>query len=192
MARAAENAERVEVRSRSDLRAWLSSHHDQEESVWLVTWKRHTPHYLAYGEMIEELLCWGWVDSQTRGVDGNRTSVLIAPRNPKSAWSAINRAKVADARATGAMMPAGEAMVAAAQANGMWNFLDDVERLERPADLDVALGESVDAWENWPRSVKRGTLEWIKTAKTEKTRNNRIAEAAAAAREGRRPRPFSR
>ncbi len=191
MARAAESAGSVEVRCRSDLRAWLSSHHSQAGSVWLVTWKRRTPYYLSYGEMIEELLCWGWIDSQTRGVDESRTSVLIAPRNPKSAWSAINKAKVEAARASGAMTPAGEALVAAAKANGMWEFLDDVERLERPADLDAALGRSVEAWEHWPRSVKRATLEWIKTAKTAKTREKRIGEASAAAREGRRPKPFS-
>ena len=183
----------VEVRSRADLRAWLSESHDKSTSVWLVTWKKHTDHYVPFGELVEELLCWGWVDSRTRGVDADRSSVLIAPRNPKSAWSAVNKAKVEAARAAGAMTPAGEALIAAAQAGGMWNFLDDVERLERPGDLEAALGMAgLDAWDAWPRSVRRGALEWIKTAKTEPTREKRIAEVAAAAREGRRPAPFSR
>ncbi len=190
--RAAELADRLEVRSRADLRAWLATHHGQTEPVWLVSWKKHTDHYLSYGEIIEELLCWGWVDSQSRGVDGDRTSVLISPRNPRSAWSAVNKVKVEAARASGAMTPAGEAAVAAGRANGMWHFLDDVERLERPADLEAALGDHVAAWEAWPRSVRRATLEWIKTAKTAPTRSRRIAEAAAAAREGRRPAPFAR
>lgn len=182
----------VEVRSRGDLRRWLEANHDSHGSVWLVTWKKHTDYYVSMGELIEELLCWGWVDSRTRGVDADRSSVLVAPRNPKSAWSAINKAKVEAARASGAMTPAGEALIAEAKANGMWEFLDDVERLERPDDLTAALGDAVTAWEEWPRSVKRGTLEWIKTAKTAPTREKRIAEAAAAAREGRRPAPFSR
>ncbi|MDJ0826544.1 MAG: YdeI/OmpD-associated family protein [Rhodobacter sp.] len=192
MAQQAEQAERVEVRTRADLRAWLAAHHGQAASVWLVIWKKHSPHYVAFGDLVEELLCWGWVDSRTRGVDADRSSVLVAPRNPRSAWSAVNKAKVAAARASGAMTPAGEALVAAAQASGMWSFLDDVERLERPDDLTRALGPAVPAWEAWPRSVKRGTLEWIKTAKTPPTRTKRIAEAAAAAREGRRPAPFAR
>ncbi|MDJ0630893.1 MAG: YdeI/OmpD-associated family protein [Rhodobacter sp.] len=192
MPRAAENAERVEVRSRAELRAWLAEHHGQSASVWLVIWKKHTGHYVEFGELVEELLCWGWVDSQTRGVDTDRSSVLIARRNPRSAWSAVNKAKVAAARASGAMTSAGEALVAAAQASGMWSFLDEVERLERPEDLTDALGDALAAWEAWPRSVKRGTLEWIKTARTAPTRARRIAEAAAAAREGRRPAPFAR
>ena len=47
-------------------------------------------------------------------------------------------------------------------------------------------------WEAWPRSVKRGTLEWIKTAKTAPTRTGRIAEVAQSAAAGMRPKPFRR
>lgn len=182
----------IEIRSRASLRDWLGAHHAKSGSVWLVTWKKHTDHYVTFGDLIEELLCWGWVDSRTRGVDSDRSSVLIARRNPKSAWSAVNKAKVDTARASGAMTAAGEAAIAAAEANGMWSFLDDVERLERPLDLDAALGSRVTAWDAWPRNVKRGTLEWIKTAKTAPTRSKRIAEVLAAIDEARRPSPFNR
>ena len=156
----------VEVKSRAELRAWLAANHVRTEGVWLVVYKKHTPHYLPWGEAVSELLCWGWVDSVTRRVDAERSSYRIAPRNPKSAWSAVNKAKVEDARAAGLMTPAGEALIAAAQENGMWNFLDDVERLEAPQDLLEALGDLTTVWDAYPRSVKRGTLEWIKTAKT--------------------------
>ena len=189
---AGEQLDRVEVRDRATLRDWLARNHAAGRSVWLVTFKKHTPHYISYGEMIEELLCWGWIDSQTRGVDDDRTSVLIAPRNPKSAWSAVNKDKVENARRSGAMTNAGEAMIQLAKTSGMWSFLDDVERLERPADLDTALGARVSDWDAWPRSVKRGTLEWIKTAKTDPTRAKRIADVVAAIDAGLRPTPFRR
>ena len=192
MARAGAHFDRIEIRSRDELRTWLSAHHTQPQSVWLVTWKKHTDHYVEFGDLIEELLCWGWVDSQTRGVDADRSSVLIAPRNPKSAWSAVNKAKVDAGRASGAMTAAGEALISAAMDNGMWSFLDDVERLERPPDLDQAIAGQLAAWDAWPRSVKRGTLEWIKTAKTAPTREKRVADVAAALTEGRRPKPFMR
>ncbi|MEM9343424.1 MAG: YdeI/OmpD-associated family protein [Pseudomonadota bacterium] len=178
--------------SRADLRAWLTANHATSPSVWLVTWKKHTDRYVPFDDLIEELLCWGWVDSRTRGVDADRSSVLIAPRNPKSAWSAVNKAKVEAARASGAMTDAGEALIAAAKANGMWAFLDDVERLERPDDLTDALGALVEGWEGWPRSVKRGTLEWIKTAKQPATRAKRIADVVDSLKSGQRPSPFRR
>lgn len=182
----------VEISSRAELRAWLASHHATAGTAWLVTFKKHTDRYVPFEEFVQELLCWGWVDSVTRGVDGDRSSVRISPRNPKSAWSAVNKRLVEEARASGAMTPAGEALIAQAQANGMWTFLDDVERLEVPQDLSAALGGLRDGWDAYPRSVKRGTLEWIKTAKTAPTRDKRIADVADSLRQGLRPSPFRR
>lgn len=189
---AGKHLERITIRSLKALHDWLSKHHDSGKSVWLITGKKHTGHFLDYNDIIDELLCWGWVDSRTLKVDDDWRGLLIAPRNPGSAWSAINKDKVARLRAEGRMTPAGEALVAAAQANGMWDFLDDVERLEVPGDLATALAGLEPVWDGLPRSVKRGTLEWIKTAKRADTREKRIDEVALAAREGRRPTPFSR
>lgn len=182
----------IEVRSVADLRDWLAANHATAGTVWLVSWKKHTPHYVSTGALIDELLCWGWVDSVTGSVDADRAKIRISPRNPKSAWSAVNKDKVARLRAEGRMQPAGEALIAAAQANGMWRFLDDVERLEVPGDLATALGDLRPVWDGWPRSVKRGTLEWIKTAKTPPTRAKRIADVRDSAAQGLRPSPFRR
>lgn len=182
----------VEVKSRAELRAWLAENHTRTEGVWLVVYKKHTDHYLPWGDAVSELLCWGWVDSVTRKADADRSSYRIAPRNPKSAWSAVNKAKVEEVRAAGLMTPAGEALIAAAQVNGMWDFLDDVERLERPDDLTAAMGDLVPVWDDYPKSVKRGTLEWIKTAKTEGTRRKRIADVVSSAQSALRPSPFRR
>lgn len=182
----------IEVKSRADLRTWLADNHTRTEGVWLVVYKKHTEHYLPWGEAVSELLCWGWIDSVTRKVDADRTSYRIAPRSPKSAWSAVNKAKVEEAHGAGLMTPAGEALIAAAKENGMWHFLDDVERLEAPQDLLSALGDLTPVWDHYPKSVKRGTLEWIKTAKTAPTRTKRIADVVTSAKAGLRPSPFRR
>ena len=182
----------VEVRDLAELRAWLAVHHATAGTQWLVFYKKHTPHFLPVGEIVDELLCWGWVDSVTGKVDADRSKIRISPRNPKSAWSQVNKDKVARLRAEGRMQPAGEAMVAVAQANGMWDFLNDVDALIAPDDLVTALGADLPGWLAYPRSVQRGALEWIKTAKAADTRAARIAECAGAVREGRRPAPFSR
>ncbi len=182
----------VEVKSLAELRGWLKQNHATSDGVWLVIWKKHTDHYIPFGDVVTELLCWGWVDAVTRKVDADRSSYRIARRNPKSAWSAVNKAKAEEARAAGRMTPAGEAAIAVAKENGMWTFLDDVEALIVPKDLRDALGAAVPTWEAFPRSVKRGTLEWIKTAKTDKTRAARIAEVATSAASGMRPKPFRR
>ena len=183
----------ITVRNRAELRDWLAANHATSGTVWLATYKRHHPDYLAWEPLVEELLCWGWIDSLPRAVDDDRTGHLAAPRSPASAWSAVNKAHAERAIASGAMTPAGAAKIAAAKANGMWDFLNDVEALIDPPDLTAALqGRAAEVWAAHPRSVKRGTLEWIKMAKTPATRAARIAEVAGSAAQGLRPKIFRR
>ncbi|QYZ68236.1 YdeI/OmpD-associated family protein [Neotabrizicola shimadae] len=192
MANALDTAPIVTVRSRSELRAWLADHHGEKGPAWLACHRPHHPDFLGAEPATEELLCWGWINSIPRALDADRSMILISPRKPGSAWSAVNKRLVDQARASGAMTPAGEAKIAAAQADGSWSFLDDVERLEVPPDLAAALGPLHPVWDSWPRSVKRAALEWIKTAKTDKTRTARIADVTASAAQGQRPSPFRR
>lgn len=191
---AADGAPILTIRARAELREWLAANHATSKAVWLATYKKHHPDYLAYEPQVEELLCWGWIDSVTRALDADRSMILIAPRNPRSAWSALNKAHVDRAIASGAMMPAGLAKVEAAKAGGQWDFLNDVDALVAPEDLLSALEAAGQRafWDAIPRSVKRGTLEWIKTAKTPPTRAARIADVVDSARAGLRPSPFRR
>ena len=187
------------MQNRAALRAWLQANHATSGTVWLAAFKRAHPDYLATRQMTEELLCWGWIDSLPRSIDESRTGHLIAPRKPLSAWSAVNKALVARARESGAMTPAGEAKIALAlangngNANGMWDFLNDVEALDVPPDLAAALqGTAAEVWDAYPRSVKRGTSEWLKMAKGAQTRAARIAEISASAALNLRPKVFRR
>ena len=91
------------------------------------------------------------------------------------------------------MAPAGRAAVEAAQADGAWTFLDDVERLEVPDDPAEALAAYPDAaahFTAFPQSVRRGILEWIKRARRPDTRARRITETARLAAQNRRANQF--
>jgi uncharacterized protein YdeI (YjbR/CyaY-like superfamily) len=194
MARAAEDAPLVAIASRADLRDWLAANHATRGTVWLYIWKKPSPDHVPYEAVVEELICWGWIDSLPRSLDATRSLLMVAPRNPKSAWSAINKGHVQRARAAGVMTPAGEAKIAQAVANGQWDFLNDVEALVVPDDLAAALAASggTARWDAYPRSIRRGVLELVKTAKTPPTRGARIAEIAASAAAGLRPKAFRR
>lgn len=188
--------ERIEVRSRTALRAWLTEHQARTESVWLVTFKKGRGPHVPYGDLVEELLCVGWVDSRPRKLDDDRTMLLASPRKPKSAWSKLNKDRVAALTRAGAMQPRGLAVVAEAKASGRWAALDAVEALEVPPDLRIALAAIPNAasnFEAFPRSAKRGILEWIVQAKKAETRAQRVEETARLAGDNQRanqwPRP---
>jgi uncharacterized protein YdeI (YjbR/CyaY-like superfamily) len=129
------------------------------------------------------------VDSKPNKLDAERSLLWFAPRKRGTGWSRPNKERVERMVAAGKMAPAGMALVEAAQADGSWSKLDDVENLEVPADLAAALAsypQAAQHWEAFPRSAKRGILEWILNAKTEPTRARRIDETARLAAENKR------
>ena len=177
-------------KTRAEWRAWLEQNHGRAEGVWLVTYKKGTGKpRLEYGEAVEEALCFGWVDSKPAKVDAKRSALWFAPRKPGSRWSGPNKERVARLTAAGLMAPAGLAKVEAAKRDGAWSALDAVEALEVPPDLARALAERPPAAENFsafPRSVKRGILEWIVAARRAETRARRVEETARLAAENKR------
>lgn len=177
----------IHPETRAEWRAWLSVHHQREEGVWLITYKKATGKpRVEYDEAVEEALCFGWIDSKPGKLDEERSMLWFAPRKPGTGWSRLNKERVAKLIATGLMMPAGLAKIEAAKRDGSWNALDSVEALEIPPDLAAALAAYPNAaahFEAFPRSVKRGILEWISTARKPETRAGRIEETARLAEE---------
>ena len=64
-----------------------SQTHGNTENVWLVRFKKSVPaEYLHRLDVLDELLCWGWVDCLARKLDDERTMQLISPRRQQK-WS---------------------------------------------------------------------------------------------------------
>ncbi len=178
-----ETAERFQPGSLAEWRVWLAEHHARGEGVWLVTWRAGSggPR-ITYEESVEQALCFGWVDSTGNKLDDQRTMLWFAPRKARSGWARTNKVRIERLTAEGLMAPAGLAVIEAAKADGSWTLLDDVENLVVPDDLAAALGPIARAhWDAFPRSARRGILEWIVQAKRPETRARRIAEAAEKA-----------
>lgn len=176
--------QRVEIASRAELRHWFEANAGQADSVWLVTWKKGDPRYVPYTEIVDEALCFGWVDSLPRKLDAVRTMLLLSPRRAGSAWSKINRQKAERLIRDGLMRPRGLERIEAAKQNGDWDRLQTVDELVAPDDLMASLRPSPPAQQNWeafPKSARRGILEWILQARRPETRAKRIAETARLA-----------
>jgi uncharacterized protein YdeI (YjbR/CyaY-like superfamily) len=176
--------------TRAEWRAWLAANHAGTAGVWLITYKKATGKpRIEYDEAVEEALCFGWVDSKPNKLDEERTMLWFAPRKPNTGWSRPNKERIERMIAAGMMHPAGQAKIDAAKADGSWERLDAVENLEIPADLAEALARYPAAaahFAAFPRSAKRGILEWIVNAKTPATRAKRIEETARLAEQNER------
>ena len=182
----------VEVYDRAAWRDWLEANHATSPGVWMVTSRarRGAKAGLEYEAAVEEALCFGWVDSTAGVVDELRGKIYFAPRKAKSMWAATNKARVERLIRDGLMRPAGLAVIEQAKANGYWEILDSVDRLEVPEDLEAALAAAPPAPANfaaWPPSVRKQQLAQIALAVRPETRAARVARIADHAQRNERP-----
>ncbi len=182
-----ESFEKVAVTSAVALRHWLEANHGQGASVWLVTFKKHVPKkYVSRDEVLDELLCFGWIDGIRRKLDDDRTMQLLSPRRTQR-WAKSYRDRAARLTAEGRMHPAGMRSIEQAKRSGLWRSMEDVDALVVPDDLARALASRASAGEFFDRlapSKKRNVLRWIKLAKTPATRTRRIEKTATLAARG--------
>lgn len=175
----------VTLESREQWRAWLVENHASSPGVWLTRYKKGSGRgHFTYDDVVEEALCFGWIDSRPRSLDEDRSQILVTPRKPTSRWSRLNKQRVERLSRAGLMTPAGLAAVEEAKRNGTWTALDDVEELAEPPDLCDALDARPAArrhWDAFPRSSRRAILEWISAAKRHQTRATRIQQTVTLA-----------
>ncbi|WP_204137538.1 YdeI family protein [Halomicronema sp. CCY15110] len=179
-----ENFEPVEVTSAQQLRQWLEENHTQPASIWLVTYKKHVGEkYVSVQDILDAVLCFGWVDGIRRQLDGDRTMQMISPRRVQH-WAKSYKDRAEKLIKAGKMHPAGLEAIAQSKRHGLWNFMDDVDALIMPEDFMAALDSHPPAreiFENSAPSYRRNVLRWIKLAKTPATRTKRIEKAVVFA-----------
>ncbi|MGZ5255056.1 MAG: YdeI/OmpD-associated family protein [Flavitalea sp.] len=173
------------AKDRKAWRSWLEKNCATEKSVWLIIYRKDAQtKSVNYPDAVEEALCFGWIDSKPNKRDDESFYQFFAKRNPTSNWSKINKERVKKLVAEGFMTPAGMNLIEQAKANGAWSALDAVESLVLPPELQKSLSNNKEAaqfFDAFPRSVKKGILEWIQNAKTPETKNKRIEETVRLA-----------
>jgi len=96
------------------LRAWLASHHRTHAELFVRCYKLHAARKgVTYPQMLDEALCFGWIDGVRRGIDDESHSVRLTPRKPRSIWSRVNVAHVERLTLAGRMAEAGLTAIAA-------------------------------------------------------------------------------
>lgn len=176
---------RLVIASSAELRAWLEANCTQSNSIWLVTYRKTSPdRHVPYDDVVEEALCFGWVDSLSRKVDVRRNMLLLSPRRRGSSWSRVDKERAERLITRGLMQEAGFAKIKEAMKDGSWDRLDRALELAIPTDFAQALGAKTPAavnFEAFPATVRRAILTWINAAKRVETRAKRIAETAELA-----------
>ena len=164
-------------------RQWLQENHQSKQSIWLIYYKKKTNiPSITWSEVVDEALCFGWIDSTAKPIDDEKYMQFITRRKPRSVWSKINKDKVKRLIDEDLMMPAGYASIDIAKKNGSWSILDEVEALIIPPDLEKAFAAhpgSKEAFLSLSKSAQKAWLYRLVLAKQAATREKRIREVLA-------------
>ncbi len=173
----------------AELRAWLEANHATAPELWVGVRRRaDDPDAPDWGDIVDELLCFGWIDSVLMPCEGGR-AIRTTPRRKGSIWSARNVARIEALRAEGRMQPAGEAAFAlrTPERTATYSF-EGTWALDAAAE--AALQTVPGAWEfhqRQPPGYRRTAAYWVMSAKKPETRERRLAILAAESAAGRRP-----
>jgi uncharacterized protein YdeI (YjbR/CyaY-like superfamily) len=142
--------------SASAFETWLDEHPDEPRGVWLKIAKQGSGiESLTSDEAVDVGLCFGWISGQRTSLDETYYLQKYVPRRPRSRWSQVNVAKVAQLTAAGRMRPRGIAEVEAAKADGRWDAAyASQSNATVPDDLAAALQADPRAAERFSASTK--------------------------------------
>jgi uncharacterized protein YdeI (YjbR/CyaY-like superfamily) len=167
----------------AELESWLEENHESE-GVWLKIAKKGAPEpSVTYAEALEVALCFGWIDSQKRGLDETHFLQRFTPRRPRGRWSKINREKAEALIEADRMRAAGLAQVEAAKADGRWEAAYEGQRKAKvPVDLQRELDANPRARESFERldgANRYAILYRLDEAKRPETRERRLRKFVA-------------
>lgn len=182
----------VEFSTAPSWRAWLESNHATTDGVWLRMYKKTSGvQSVTYAQALDDALCFGWIDGQSKSYDDISFLQKFTPRRARSMWSKRNIEYVARLQADGLMMPAGIAEVERAKADGRWRAAyDKPTDMVMPEDFLTAVSQNKKALATF-ETLSKASLFTIgfklQTAKKPETRANRITAILKLLGEGKKP-----
>jgi uncharacterized protein YdeI (YjbR/CyaY-like superfamily) len=181
----------------AELRAWLERHHADRDELWVGLHKKASGRpSVTWPEVVDEALCFGWIDGVRRSLGPDSYVNRLTPRRPRSNWSAINIKRVGELIEEGRMTPAGMAAFEARtdDRSAVYSY-----EQRRGATLEPEQEERFravpEAWE-WfqarPPSYRRAAIHWVVSAKRPETRERRLETLIEDSAAGRTVKPLTR
>ena len=160
------------------LRAWFEANHETAADLWVGYHRKRTGRpSVSWQDVVDQELCFGWIDSVRYSLGDDRSAQRITPRRNGSIWSAINIKRFGELEAMGLVHPAGRA--AFLKRDEERSRIYSYENRSRGFDAatESALRERKAAWkffESQPPSYRNTAAFWVMSAKQDATRKRRL------------------
>ena len=184
-----------------ELREWFEQNHATKTELLVGFYKRGSGGpSITWHELVDEELCFGWIDGVRKGIDEIRYSNRITPRTPRSTWSAVNIARARELISLGRMHPAGlEAYQRRSdERSALYSYEQrKAARLDPSAERTFRANKKAWAFfEAQAPGYRKAAIWWVISAKREETRERRLETLIRDSQSGRitgslgpRPRP---
>ena len=185
-----EDIQSIAVATPEDFRKWLRKNHAKEKRVALVLHKKHTGKPApTHRELMDEAICYGWIDTTIKRLDDDRYIRNFARRNKNSTWSDNTLSYAKQLIKEGRMKAGGLKFYKMGKVKPTHD--DGIPKNPRmPKALKEALAENEKAEKNFNAfapSRKKMLYRWLLSGKLPQTRAKRIKEIVALARDNIKP-----
>jgi len=163
----------------AELRAWFEANHETAAELWVgYHRKRSGLTSITWRDLVDQELCFGWIDSVRYSLDDDRSAQRVTPRRKGSIWSAINIRRFGELEAMGVVHPAGRA--AFERRDEARSRIYAYENRSRGFDeaTEAEFRKHRKAWaffESQAPSYRKTAAFWVMSAKQEATRARRLS-----------------
>lgn len=174
----------ITIYNRKDFRKWLKKYHKKENRVAVIVHKKHTGKPSpTHRELIEEAICFGWIDTTLRRLDENTYLRNFTKRSNHSRWSDNTLRYAKELIELGKMTEQGMHFYKLGLAKPTHDY-GIPKNPDMPSELLIALTKNKKAKQNFdsfPPSTKKTYYRWILRAKQAPTREKRVGQIVKSA-----------
>ncbi|MCA1581427.1 MAG: YdeI/OmpD-associated family protein [Acidobacteria bacterium] len=165
-------------------RAWLEAHHETRKELLVGFHKKGSGKpSITWPESVDEALCFGWIDGVRHRLDETAYTIRFTPRRPRSNWSAVNVARVAELTSQDRMRPAGNRAFAARtpERTGIYAFeRNEAAKLTPAQEKTLRANRKAAAFfDAQPPGYRKLVTHWVISARQEETRERRLRQLIA-------------
>jgi len=163
----------------AELRAWFEANHETAAELWVGYHRKRTGlTSITWQDLVDQELCFGWIDSVRYSLGEDRSAQRVTPRRKGSIWSAINIRRFGELEAMGVVHPAGRA--AFERRDEARSRIYAYENRSRGFDeaTEAEFRKHRKAWaffESQAPSYRKTAAFWVMSAKQEATRARRLS-----------------
>jgi len=183
----------MEVRffaTQAEAREWLEENHDKASELWVGFYKKGSGKTAAtYAQVLDEALCFGWIDGIRKSVDETSYTNRFTPRRARSIWSAMNIKRARELFEMGAMAPAGLKAFNERDEERTMLYSFERENVSLGEEYEQRFRDNKEAWAFFQAqspSYRKTASWWVMSAKQEETRSRRLTTLIEGSEQGKR------